>query len=81
MVSITCPCIECKYNGKGNKCTAKAINLTYRNMTTINEGRVNMWICDKYELSEFAKQVDESLNNFWNKSFEEFLQRLQEKDG
>lgn len=67
MVSITCPCIECKYNGKGNKCTAKAINLTYRNMATVNEGRVNMWICDKYELSEFAKQID--------KSFEEFLQQ------
>jgi hypothetical protein len=74
MVSITCPCIECKYNGKGHKCTAKAINLTYRNIATVNEGRVNMWICDKYELSEFAKQVDESINNFLNKSFEEFLQ-------
>jgi len=73
MVSITCPCIECKYSGKGNKCTAKAINLTYRNMATVNEGRVDMWICDKYELSEFAKQID--------KSFEEFLQKRDKVDG
>jgi len=73
MVSITCPCIECKYNGKKNKCTAKAINLTYRNMATINEGRVDIWICDKHELSESAKQID--------KLFEEFLQRKDKVDG
>jgi hypothetical protein len=73
MVSITCPCAECKYNGKGYKCTAKAIKLSYRNMATVNEGRVDMWICDKYELSEFAKRID--------KSFEEFLQRKDKADG
>ena len=67
MVSITCPCAECKYNGKGYKCTAKAIKLSYRNMVTVNEGRVDMWICDKYELSEFAKRIE--------KSFEGFLQQ------
>lgn len=59
MVSVTCPCIECKYNGKAHKCTAKAINLTYRNMATINEGRVNMWVCNKYELSDEAKRIEE----------------------
>ena len=57
MVSITCPLGECAYNGKGYKCKAKAINLKYRNMATVNEGRVDMWICDKYELSESAKRV------------------------
>lgn len=57
MVSIKCPCVECIYNGKGYHCTAKAITLTYRNMATVNEGRVDMWICNKYELSETAKRV------------------------
>ena len=49
MVSITCPCIECEYNGKQMKCRAKDIKLTHRNMATVNEGRVDMWICNKYK--------------------------------
>jgi len=57
MVSITCPCDECRYNGRGHKCTAKSLNMKYRNMATLHEGRMDMWICDKYELSESAKQV------------------------
>ena len=59
MVSITCPCVECRYNGRAHKCTAKAIKLTYRNMATINEGRVDMWVCNKYELSDEAKRIEE----------------------
>ncbi len=55
MVSITCPCIECKYNGAKYKCKAKNIKLTYRNMATVNEGRVDMWICNQYELSDEVK--------------------------
>ena len=31
MVSVTCPCVECIYNGRNNKCKADKINLTYRN--------------------------------------------------
>ena len=57
MVSVTCPCTECKYNGRGYKCTAKHLNLKFRNMATLHEGRMNLWICDKYELSESAKKV------------------------
>ena len=57
MVSITCLCNDCKYNGRANKCTAKSINMKYRNMLTVNEGRVDMWVCDMYELSEIAKRV------------------------
>ena len=66
MVSITCPCEECLYNGKGHKCKAKNINLKYRNMATVNEGRVDMWICDKYELSPWAKMIDEALGGLWD---------------
>ena len=57
MVSVTCPCIECINHGAKNKCKAKNINLKYRNMATVNEGRVDMWICDKYELSAEAKEI------------------------
>ena len=59
MVSITCPLAECAYNGRGHKCTAKKINLAYRNMITLHEGRVDMWICDKFELSDSAKRIQQ----------------------
>lgn len=61
MVSITCPCIECINHGVKNKCKAKNINLKYRNMATVNEGRVEMWICDKYELSAEAKEIADAI--------------------
>jgi len=27
-------------------------------MATVNEGRVDMWVCDRYELTEWAKRID-----------------------
>lgn len=59
MTSITCPLIECIHNGKNHKCTAKSIKLSYRNMVTVHEGRVNMWVCDHYELTDEAARVAE----------------------
>ncbi len=61
MVSVTCPCVECIHNGRRNKCTAKNINLTFRNMATVNEGRVDMWICNMYEKSAFSKELEAEL--------------------
>ena len=61
MVSVTCPCVECIHNGKRNKCTAKNIRLTFRNMATVNEGRVDMWVCNKYEKSDFCKELEAEL--------------------
>ena len=61
MVSITCPCVECIHNGRRNKCTAKNISLTFRNMVTVNEGRVDMWVCNKYEKSDFCKELEAEL--------------------
>ena len=57
MVSITCPCADCVHNGRGHKCTAKNIKLSYRSMVTVHEGRLDMWVCDKYELTEQAKKI------------------------
>ena len=58
MVSVTCPCGECIHNGARYKCTAKNIKLTFRNMATVNEGIVNMWVCNQYELSDEAKEME-----------------------
>ncbi len=60
MTSITCPCAECIHNGKNHKCTAKAIKLAYRNMMTVHEGRVDMWVCDHYELTDEAIKAAEA---------------------
>ena len=57
MVSVTCPCVECIYNGRNHKCRVDKINLTYRNMATVNEGRVDMWVCDKYSMNDELKQM------------------------
>lgn len=61
MVSVTCPCVECIHNGRRNKCTAKNIRLTFRNMATVNEGRVDMWVCNMYEKSAFTKEFEAEL--------------------
>jgi hypothetical protein len=37
-------------------------------MVTVNEGRVDMWVCDKYELSELAKKIDKTFKDFIDES-------------
>lgn len=61
MTSIICPCIECIHNGKGYKCTAKKLKLSYKNMLTVHEGRQDMWICDQHEVSEEIKEMEANL--------------------
>ena len=62
MTKIICPCVECIHHGeKSNVCKAKDIKFTFRNMATVNEGRVDMWICNKYELSEFGKAIEKNI--------------------
>ena len=39
----------------------KKVEFIYRNMATVNEGRVDMWICKQYELSDNTKAL---MNNF-----------------
>ncbi len=53
MTKIICPCVECPHNGKNYVCKAKKIKFVFRNMETVNEGRVNMWVC-----SQYGKQID-----------------------
>ena len=80
MASVTCPCVECIHNGERNKCTAKNISLTFRNMATVNEGRVDMWICNKYEKSDFCKRFEEDLkNNFGLESMIEMIGNIEKE--
>ena len=40
------------------------LKLTWRNMATVNEGRVDMWICDKYSLDEQTKELQKQLEEY-----------------
>lgn len=62
MSKVICPCIECVHNNN-TVCNADKIELTFNNMTTLNEGKVNMWICKQYELSDFAKKIEKEIAN------------------
>lgn len=61
MTKNLCPCVECIHNGKRNVCNAVKVELKWRNMATVNEGRVDMWVCKQYELSEHAKKIEKEI--------------------
>lgn len=68
MTKIICPCDDCIHNGKEEKgyvCQCKEISLIFRNMNTVNEGRQNLWVCKKYEMSEELKELEEHLKRYW----------------
>lgn len=64
MTKIKCPCAECVHNGNHSICKAKEIKLTWRNMATVNEGRVDMWVCNQYEASKEAVELSEHFVKF-----------------
>lgn len=66
MTKILCPSVECIYNGNHYVCNAKKVELKYRNMATVNEGRVDMWVCKQYELSEDAKRINKEFAKLLN---------------
>ena len=61
MSKVICPCVECIHNGNHYVCKADKVEFKYRNMATVNEGRVDMWICRQYELSEYAKKIETTI--------------------
>lgn len=63
MTKVWCPCVEC-VNNKDNRCKAKELKFKWRNMATVNEGRVDMWVCDQYMISESSQQILNSLQDF-----------------
>lgn len=56
MTNVFCPSVDC-VNNKNLKCKSKNIELVWRQMATVNEGRVEMWICKNYEMSSEAKEM------------------------
>lgn len=58
MSKIICPCGECVHNGKNYICKADKVEFKWRNMATINEGRVDMWVCKQYELPDKKREVN-----------------------
>ena len=63
MSRIVCPCAECIHNGDKYVCNAKKVELKFRNMASVNEGRVDIWVCKQYELSDYAKKIDAEIKN------------------
>lgn len=57
MSKVICPCVECVYNGKRYICNSDKVELRWRNIATVNEGRVDMWVCKQYELSDYGKKI------------------------
>ena len=64
MTKVICPCAECVHNGDHYICNAEKVEFIYRNMATVNEGRVDMWKCKQYELSEIARKIDEGFSEY-----------------
>lgn len=60
MAKVICAACECKHNDKGI-CVAKEINLSQGNINTVWEGRQDVWWCKMFEMSDFAKEIDELL--------------------
>lgn len=65
MTKIICPSVECKFCNDNHICTAKEIKLTFRNMVTVNEGRVDMWICNKYEMDDTSKELVQNFKDWF----------------
>jgi len=60
MTKVWCPCVECVNNEK-QRCKARELKFKYRNMATVNEGRVDMWVCDQYQLSKESQDIQMQL--------------------
>lgn len=60
MAKVVCAACECKYNDN-SICVAKEINLSQGNIMTVREGRQDVWWCRMFEMSDFAKEIDELL--------------------
>lgn len=74
MSKVICPLNECVHNGKNYVCKANKVELKYRNMATVNEGRVDMWVCKQYVLSEEAKRIEEEF-----KKMEEAIENVHKR--
>lgn len=68
MSKIICPCAECDHNGEHYVCNADKVEFKYRNMATVNEGRVDMWVCKQYKLSKDAKRIEDEIKKYFDRT-------------
>lgn len=67
MPKIFCGRVDCKYNNDKNVCKADKIKLIYRNMYDVYNGRTEMLVCNKYEISEEAKMIRDAFVDWLSK--------------
>ena len=68
MTKVWCPCVECINNDK-QRCKSRELKFKYRNMATVNEGRVDMWVCDQYQLSKESQDILNQLEQLIKKQY------------
>lgn len=60
---VYCGNVSCKYNGGGNKCTAKKISLTFEGLHTKHQGFREVLSCKSYEECETSRQISGMMKN------------------
>lgn len=61
MTKITCTCWDCKFCNEDSQCTAEEIKLTSGNISTVWEGRQDVWWCKSFEMSKEAQEIQEKI--------------------
>lgn len=56
-----CACLECKHNNDRYLCNADRPVFSFANILTVNNGRMDVWICKTYEMSERTKEIEEAV--------------------
>lgn len=70
MTKITCTCWDCKFCNEDSQCTAKEIKLTNGNISTVWEGRQDVWWCKSFEMSKEAQKNQEIIKKIFEKGGE-----------
>ena len=63
MPKVVCPCVECRWCKSNHRCSADYLRLGYSYTPTMRDGHGNAhrWVCDMYELSDEAKNLEDSI--------------------
>lgn len=61
MTQITCACFDCKFCDENAQCIATEIKITSGNISTMWEGRQDVWWCKSFEKSDEAKAYEQKV--------------------
>lgn len=65
MPKVWCAETECEYC-KGNKCTAREINISAGHIHTVHQGFIHHWECRTFKISEEAKELFDMLKRYFD---------------